>query len=798
MFFFRFSTVAYTLQLLHFSDGEAGLLASSTAPYLAALVDAFDDDYANTLILAGGDNFIPGPFLAAGTDPSVIAIAGKGDNPGAADIEIHNRIGVEASTIGNHEFDLGTRAFSDAINDAAFPYLSANLDFSRDSDISGRFFDTTIAAGLEEAFTLARRIVPSAVVTKGGERIGLVGTTTQILESISSTGGVEVKGFAGDGSETNNMKLLAEQLQPVIDDLRALGVNKIILMAHLQQISLELELAKLLKGVDIILAAGSNTRLGDSNDVPVNFPGHAATFTAGYPIVTSGADGGSTLIVNTDNEFTYLGRLVVEFDATGNLIPPGVDSIPGDNTALNGAYAATAANVSAAWGVDEANLGTTAFAEGTKGEQVADITEAVQAVITAKDGEIWGYTNVYLEGERNQVRNQETNLGNLTADAQLEAARDALPKGSIVVSFKNGGGIRAQIGSVDVITGDKEPPLANPVAGKPQGAVSTLDIENSLRFNNKLMVFDTTPEGLKAILEHGVASLGNQGRFPQLGGISFSFDPDFPARSRVINVSALDANGIPTVRIIENGEVSADAPPTIRVVTLNFLANGGDGYPIKANGENFRYLLNNGTLGPALDETIDFVANTPTNALGEQQALQEFLAEFHSTPNTAFDSAETPGALDQRIQDLNLRLDDVFGPGITLVGGVGGNTLAGSAGNDSIEGGNGKDVLTGLAGDDRLMGGNGNDLLNGGLGNDTLIGGNGADVFVLGAGLGSDTFLDFSRGPDRIGLLGSLRYSDLTFGISGNDATISLGGEMLAILKAVHPNSLSNSAFIAI
>ncbi len=59
------SAPAFTLQLLHLSDGEAGLLAGSTAKNLAALVDAFDDDYANTLILAGGDTYLPGPFLAA-------------------------------------------------------------------------------------------------------------------------------------------------------------------------------------------------------------------------------------------------------------------------------------------------------------------------------------------------------------------------------------------------------------------------------------------------------------------------------------------------------------------------------------------------------------------------------------------------------------------------------------------------------------------------------------------------------------------------------------------------------------
>jgi len=227
-------TPTFRLQLLHFADGEAGLLAADTAPNLAALVDAFDDDFANTLILAGGDNYIPGPFFAAGTDPTVAATHSRGDNPGAADIEIHNRIGVQASTIGNHEFDFGTRVFSDIVNDAAFPYLSANLDFSADTDISARYLETVGVNGLEDAATLARRIVPSAVVNSGGEQIGLVGATTQIVETISSTGNVEVKGFA-EGTETNDMVLLAAQLQPVIDELIAQGVNKIVVMAHLQQ-----------------------------------------------------------------------------------------------------------------------------------------------------------------------------------------------------------------------------------------------------------------------------------------------------------------------------------------------------------------------------------------------------------------------------------------------------------------------------------------------------------------------------------------------------------------------------------
>jgi len=301
--------IPYRLQLLHLSDAEAGLLASQTAPYLAGLVDGFDNTYANTLILAGGDNFIPSPFLNGGTDISVrdelnavtgssISMAASTNHPIAAvDIAIHNLIGVEASTIGNHEFDLGSRVFRDSFTPASgwvgaqFPYLSANLDFSADTDLSSRFTNTTTTAGLEEAVSQKGRIVPSAVVTKNGEKIGLVGATTQLLEQISSTGGVEVKGFIGDGSERDDMLLLASQLQPVIDDLISQGVNKVILMAHLQQIANEKALAPLLRGVDIILAGGSNSRLGDSNDQAVAFPGHAANFVDTYPLVTQGTDG---------------------------------------------------------------------------------------------------------------------------------------------------------------------------------------------------------------------------------------------------------------------------------------------------------------------------------------------------------------------------------------------------------------------------------------------------------------------------------------------------------------------------
>ncbi len=269
---------------------KSGLLASDTAPNLAALVDAFDDDFANTLILSSGDNFLPGPFLAAGTDLSVTptlnavtgsTIAANANIPiGAVDIAILNSIGVEASTLGNHEFDLGSRVLRDAFTPnsvpgwvgANFTYLSSNLDFSGDADLNPRFTNTLDGGTgtlVPEASTLKGRIAPSVVITEGGEKIGLVGATTQLLESISSPTGTEVKGFPtgpGANGEVDDMVLLAQQLQPVIDELIAEGVNKIIVQSHLQSIANEQQLATLLRGVDIIIAGGSNTRLADADD----------------------------------------------------------------------------------------------------------------------------------------------------------------------------------------------------------------------------------------------------------------------------------------------------------------------------------------------------------------------------------------------------------------------------------------------------------------------------------------------------------------------------------------------------
>ncbi|MBR1212311.1 choice-of-anchor I family protein [Bradyrhizobium sp. JYMT SZCCT0180] len=842
----------FRLQLLHFSDGEASLLATKTAKNLAALVDAFEDQYANTLVLSGGDNFLAGPFLSAGTDPSVRAAinaasgstiaAGVNVPIAAADISILNAIGVEASTIGNHEFDLGSRVLRDAFtpgsvagwSGANFTYLSSNLDFSGDADLNPRFTNTVgngAATLTPEANTLKGRIAPAVVITEGGEKIGLVGATTQILESISSPTGTEVKGFPtgpGANGEVNDMVQLAALLQPIIDELIAEGVNKIIVQSHLQQIQFEKQLATLLKGVDIILSAGSDTRLADADDELVAFPGHSPTADDTYPLVTTGADGGTTLIVNTDNEYTYLGRLVVDFDSQGRIVLPSLAA----NQSVNGAYASTAENVAEAFNTTVDNLENTAFAEGTRGDKVRDVTDAVQSVINVKDGNLFGYSNVYLEGERAIIRNEETNLGDITADANAAALRDAIGDVPFVISLKNGGGIRSAIGTVsepDPVTGaiTKLPTEANPDANKPTGAISQLDIENALRFDNKLMAFDTTVQGLLNILNWGAGLSANNGGFPQIGGVAYSYDPTRPGNvgttpgSRIRDLSLIDENGNVIVKLVDNGVILQDVPSTITVVTLNFTANGGDGYPTKANGENFRYLLSDGTLSSAVNEALDFTSaagfagggTTAANVLGEQKAFSDYISENFNTPATAYNTADTTQAGDLRIQNQAVRTDTVLdAQAVVLNGDAGDNTLTGSAlgdvlsgnggndtlfgygGNDTLRGGGGNDRLYGGPGSDVLLGGSGDDLLDGGEQNDQLEGGRGADALTGGAGSdqysyesgdGSDAITEAAGTPADTDTLvfQDIVASEVTFQKHGNDTEIVLADGSVITLK---------------
>ena len=321
--------VAFTLQLLHASDMDGSTGALTNVENFSAILDGFRQQFPNnTLVLSSGDNYVPGPrYFAAGDDANEETLGVPGN--GRGDIAFLNAMGFQASGLGNHELDRGTGAFAAAIGfedngrgtypGAMFPYLASNLTFAGDVNLAG-----LVVPDGQEAILAAGSLAKSAVITVDGNRVGVVGATTPALKSLTGTGGITVQ--PGDGAD---LDALAAIIQQEVDTLVSQGINKVILLAHMQQIAVEKALATKLVDVDIIVAGGSNTILADATDRLRT--GDTAADT--YPLIFESSKGEPLLLVNTDGDYRYLGRLVVDFDEQGLALPDSVDRY------VSGAYA---------------------------------------------------------------------------------------------------------------------------------------------------------------------------------------------------------------------------------------------------------------------------------------------------------------------------------------------------------------------------------------------------------------------------------------------------------------------------
>ena len=492
--------VAFTLQLLHASDMDGSTGALTNVENFSAILDGFRRQFPNnTLVLSSGDNYVPGPrYFAAGDDANEETLGVPGN--GRGDIALLNAMGFQASGLGNHELDRGTGAFAAAIGfedngrgtypGAMFPYLASNLTFAGDVNLA-----VLVVPDGQEAILAAGSLAKSAVITVDGNRVGVVGATTPALKSLTGTGGITVQ--PADGADVD---ALAAMIQQEVDALVSQGINKVILLAHMQQIAVEKALATRLVDVDIIVAGGSNTILADATDRLCT--GDTAADT--YPLIFESSKGAPLLLVNTDGDYRYLGRLVVDFDEQGLALPESIDRY------VSGTYATD-------------RHGGRGFA-GRPITEVTKVTKSLRGVLGDRGVVVLGEASVYLAGNRRDVRTQETNLGNLTADANLWFARGIDPK--VAVSLKNGGGIRDRVGlelqppgtvdSKDVVF---LPAAANPDSGTEEGEISQYDVETVLRFNNGLAIIPLTARQLSGIVEHTVGFDGvgevTVGRFPQ-------------------------------------------------------------------------------------------------------------------------------------------------------------------------------------------------------------------------------------------------------------------------------------------
>lgn len=174
-------------------------------------------------------------------------------------------------------------------------------------------------------------------------------------------------------------------------------------------------------------------------------------------------------------------------------------------------------------------------------EAVKEVADSYRAEV---DSEVIGTSEVQLNCVTEDLRTEETNMGNFVADT----IRNDVDSDVVI---QNGGGIRT-----DTLY--------------PGGEITDLLIKQILPFNNNTVELEVTGDTLLSALENGVSEVDTlEGRFPQVSGMSFSWDPDQPAGDRVESVT------------IDGSELDEGASYTIG--TNNFIASGGDGYDMLAD-----------------------------------------------------------------------------------------------------------------------------------------------------------------------------------------------------------------------
>ena len=239
-----------------------------------------------------------------------------------------------------------------------------------------------------------------------------------------------------------------------------------------------------LKNIDIVISGGADDLLANPGDrlVPVpNSPGPVGP----YPLILKDSTGKDIPLVTTQGEYRYVGRLTVD------VRPERRHRVHGRHEVGPGA-----------------RLGrprpsrTTPPKIPTLKAKITDPLVAYKANLAAN---VIGTTDVLLDGGNpNPIRQKESNLGDLVADAFLAGAnRTAVADGRPVakVAFSNGGGIRNSIAAGNITE------------------KSTFDV---LPFDNVLVtVPGVTPAKFKELMEWGVAALrpgGANGKFPQIAG----------------------------------------------------------------------------------------------------------------------------------------------------------------------------------------------------------------------------------------------------------------------------------------
>lgn len=371
----------FELNIMHFNDTHSQL--DNVAKRVTAVKEVRKQK-PDALLLDAGDVFSGSLYF--------------NEFQGKADLEFMNLMKVDAMTFGNHEFDLGSspeghQALVDFIKGANFPFVSSNLDFSKDAKFQG-LFNTKISST-----SAGGNIYTGIVKEVKGEKVGIFGLTTVDTKNISSPGSIEITNYI-------------QEAKKMVAEFEKMGVNKVIAITHIgyddnPAVDNDIELAKAVDGIDIIVGGHTHTSLTK-------------------PVVIAGKE--PTIIVQAGQYGENLGTLDVEFDRNGVVVAHKGELIKVADKA------------------EDAEAATLLKKYSTVVEELKNRPTGATAEATLENPRTGG------DNTKESVRKNETPLGNIITDGMLAKAKTHNSK--VIMALQNGGGIRAPIEKGTITVGE--------------------------------------------------------------------------------------------------------------------------------------------------------------------------------------------------------------------------------------------------------------------------------------------------------------------------------------------------------
>ncbi|MFG1877470.1 bifunctional metallophosphatase/5'-nucleotidase [Sphaerisporangium sp. NPDC049003] len=461
--------------------------AAYLATHLKSLVNK------NTAVVAAGDLIGASPLISAAYH----------DEP---TVELLGKLGLDVSSVGNHEFDEGLPELKRIQNGGCHPVDGC----SPAGKWKGAKYEYLAANVLKE--NSDRYVLPPVAIKKvNGVKVGFIGLVTQTTPTIVTASGIAGLKFDEEVAAGNRAARL----------LRLAGVKAIVALVHEGD---PIAPNQSPDACPVTPGAGTRIAQGLSSDVDLVVMGHSHE---AYICKTKDPSGQDRFYTQGSS----FGRVLTSIDfqvdkKTGEVVR---SSVVADNHVVTRDVAP--------------DRDITKLVDTWKA-RVAQIADKPIGKITA-------------DVDRKSGPSGETALGNLIADAQLEATKAG---GNAEIALMNAGGVRD-----DLVYAQK--------GSEGDGVVTYGEAFTTQPFNNLLQVVTLTGAQLDALLEQQWQSGGSIVRIlHSSASLTYTVNRSQPVGSHVSNIKI-------------NGTPVTDAQQ-IRVAGNNLIVGGGGGFSVFKEGTN--------------------------------------------------------------------------------------------------------------------------------------------------------------------------------------------------------------------